>query len=347
MPRPALRQGIGSRHPLIRRRNCRQGGVAPGRGWASVRRSCLPAAIPHNRVSTKTPGAKENKMNLSARPSRRAIAITTATATALALAFCRRARHSPRHPRPSATTATTTRSRSSRSACRPTVSTSTWRHSRRSPTRTAATAPPVPPGYDASVDYVVETLDAAGWQVTLETFDYFTYVGPSELEQLDADRRAVRDGRLHRHRLRDESTGNVIPVDLVLDRQPAAVTSGCEAADFAGLDFSGDERHRARPARHLQVRRQGRSTRRPPARRPSIIMNQGNTPDRVGAHRRHHADRREPRRRSASPSSAPPSPPASRSRSRARRRACSCRSRRTSRRRTSSRSCPARTTTTS
>ncbi len=38
------------------------------------------------------------------------------------------------------------------------------------------------PGYDASVDYVVETLEAAGWNVTLDTFD-FTYVGPAELEQ--------------------------------------------------------------------------------------------------------------------------------------------------------------------
>ncbi|HET6966624.1 MAG TPA: aminopeptidase, partial [Ornithinibacter sp.] len=32
------------------------------------------------------------------------------------------------------------------------------------------------PGYDASVDYVVETLEAAGWDVTLDEFPY-TFTG--------------------------------------------------------------------------------------------------------------------------------------------------------------------------
>ena len=38
-------------------------------------------------------------------------------------------------------------------------------------------------GYEASVDYVVETLEAAGWNVSIDEFD-FTYVGPSTLTQL-------------------------------------------------------------------------------------------------------------------------------------------------------------------
>ena len=41
------------------------------------------------------------------------------------------------------------------------------------------------PGYDASVDYVVELLQSAGYQVTVQPFDYvaFSQLGPSTLEQ--------------------------------------------------------------------------------------------------------------------------------------------------------------------
>ena len=43
------------------------------------------------------------------------------------------------------------------------------------------------PGYEASVSYVVDTLNAAGWQVHTEPFDYFV-PGVSELEQLTPGR---------------------------------------------------------------------------------------------------------------------------------------------------------------
>ena len=41
-------------------------------------------------------------------------------------------------------------------------------------------------GYDASVDYVVETLETAGYNPTVQTFDYlaFEVVGPSALQQI-------------------------------------------------------------------------------------------------------------------------------------------------------------------
>src|SRR5688500_10698132 len=41
------------------------------------------------------------------------------------------------------------------------------------------------PGYDASVDYVVETLEAAGYDPEVQAFDYlaFEVVGPSVLQQ--------------------------------------------------------------------------------------------------------------------------------------------------------------------
>jgi Zn-dependent M28 family amino/carboxypeptidase len=70
-------------------------------------------------------------------------------------------------------------------------------------------------GYTESVDYVVETLEAAGWNVELDEFD-FTYVAAPLLGY-------------------GEVVGSVTPVDIVtaLPRDP--VTSGCEAADFAGF----------------------------------------------------------------------------------------------------------------
>ena len=40
-------------------------------------------------------------------------------------------------------------------------------------------------GHNASVDYVVDTLEAAGWDVSLQEFDYtaFRVLGPSALQQ--------------------------------------------------------------------------------------------------------------------------------------------------------------------
>ena len=92
-------------------------------------------------------------------------------------------------------------------------------------------------GYTKSVDYVVKTLTAAGWKVSLDEFP-FTYVPPPELQQLapvSGDyETAVFTGTGY-----GEVVGNVIPVDIVtaLPRDP--VTSGCEDSDFTGLDFTG------------------------------------------------------------------------------------------------------------
>ena len=92
-------------------------------------------------------------------------------------------------------------------------------------------------GYTKSVDYVVKTLTAAGWKVSLDEFP-FTYVPPPELQQLTPVtgdyETAVFTGTGY-----GEVVGNVIPVDIVtaLPRDP--VTSGCEDSDFTGLDFTG------------------------------------------------------------------------------------------------------------
>ena len=92
------------------------------------------------------------------------------------------------------------------------------------------------PGYDASVEYVVERLTAAGYNVTLDEFPFQFFAAPI-LQQLTPVSATYATGAFTNSGVGDV-TGNVIPVDINLV-PPRASTSGCEAADFAGLDFSG------------------------------------------------------------------------------------------------------------
>jgi Zn-dependent M28 family amino/carboxypeptidase len=88
------------------------------------------------------------------------------------------------------------------------------------------------PGYEASVDYVVKTLQAAGWKVTIDEFP-FTFVGPSTLEQVTPVSAAYPTGPFTGSGPGD-LTAAVTPVDVQLTT-PNTNTSGCEAADFAGF----------------------------------------------------------------------------------------------------------------
>ena len=56
------------------------------------------------------------------------------------------------------------------------------------------------PGYTASVDYVVETMTAAGWDVERVPFTF--EVGVAEIEQLTPVNADVRDAGVHRDALR-------------------------------------------------------------------------------------------------------------------------------------------------
>ncbi|HXV58912.1 MAG TPA: M20/M25/M40 family metallo-hydrolase [Gaiellaceae bacterium] len=95
------------------------------------------------------------------------------------------------------------------------------------------------PGYDASVDYVVEKLEAAGYDVTVQDFDYLAYevVGPSALQQTAPGTvtyvEGVDFGPITQTDPGDV-TAAVTPVDLQLGLGNTS-TSGCEAADFAGF----------------------------------------------------------------------------------------------------------------
>jgi Zn-dependent M28 family amino/carboxypeptidase len=94
------------------------------------------------------------------------------------------------------------------------------------------------PGYDASVDYVVEKLEAAGWNVSIDTFDY-TFTPLPTLEQLTPVA-AVYEAGAFTATGTGTVEGNVIPVDVdTVKPVPDTLDSGCTASDFAGIDWSG------------------------------------------------------------------------------------------------------------
>ncbi len=91
-------------------------------------------------------------------------------------------------------------------------------------------------GYDDSVDYVAGLLRAAGYQVTLDPVD-ITFNFPAELRQLTPVAATYETG-VFTGSGSGTVQGRVVPVDINLTGTRAS-TSGCEAADFNGLDFSG------------------------------------------------------------------------------------------------------------
>jgi Zn-dependent M28 family amino/carboxypeptidase len=140
------------------------------------------------------------------------------------------------------------------------------------------------PGYDESVDYVVDTLEAAGYDPVVQPFDYLAYreVGPSVLQQIAPAAvtyvEGVDFGAITQTDPGDV-TANVTNVDLQLGLGNTS-TSGCEAADFAGF-----------PAGNIALLQRGTCTFELKAENAAaagavgiVIFNQGNTtaPDRNG-----------------------------------------------------------------
>jgi len=131
------------------------------------------------------------------------------------------------------------------------------------------------PGYDASVQYVVDKMTAAGYNVTLNAFP-FTYVAASTLQQIAPIAGSYETGP-YTGSGSGTVTAAVTPVDIKLDL-PRDSTSACEAADFAGFPPGNialiqrgtcpfaDKAANAQAAGASAV----------------IIFNQGNSPDREG-----------------------------------------------------------------
>jgi Zn-dependent M28 family amino/carboxypeptidase len=135
------------------------------------------------------------------------------------------------------------------------------------------------PGYDASVDYVVEKLEAAGYDPVVQEFDYLAYevVGPSALQQVAPGSvtyvEGVDFGPITQTDPGDV-TAAVTPVDLQLGLGNTS-TSGCEASDFAGF-----------PVGHIALLQRGTCTFELKAENAAaagavgiVIFNQGNTAD--------------------------------------------------------------------
>jgi Zn-dependent M28 family amino/carboxypeptidase len=99
------------------------------------------------------------------------------------------------------------------------------------------------PGYRASVDYVVEQLEAAGYTPEVQTFEFPYFQENSELIRVSPQPRTFVDGTDFLRNAFDSgtpegtATGPLFPVDLVLNPAGPAnsSSSGCEAGDFAGM----------------------------------------------------------------------------------------------------------------
>jgi Zn-dependent M28 family amino/carboxypeptidase len=132
-------------------------------------------------------------------------------------------------------------------------------------------------GYDASVDYVVETLEAAGYSPTVQTFDYlaFEVVGPSALQQIAPNAVTYVEG-VDFGPITQSDPGDVTAAVTAVDLQLGlgnTSTSGCETADFAGF-----------PAGNIALLQRGTCTFELKAENAAaagavgiVIFNQGNT----------------------------------------------------------------------
>lgn len=101
------------------------------------------------------------------------------------------------------------------------------------------------PGYDESVDYVVEQLETAGYDPVIQEFEFpFFREISSHFERVSPDPEAYAvdvDFHLMDYSGSGDTTAALVPIDIVIPPGAAASTStsGCEASDFAGLDLAG------------------------------------------------------------------------------------------------------------
>ena len=131
------------------------------------------------------------------------------------------------------------------------------------------------PGYDASVEYVADTLEAAGYDVTLNGFP-FVFVPTPTLQQLTPIVANYETGEFTGTGYGDV-TASVTAVDINL-ALPRVTSSGCEAADFVGFP-AGNIALVQRGTCNFSVKALNAEAAGASA---VIIFNQGNTPDREG-----------------------------------------------------------------
>jgi aminopeptidase Y len=89
------------------------------------------------------------------------------------------------------------------------------------------------PGYDASAAYVAELMDAAGYDVTVQEFQFQTFIelAPTLLEQVSPP----PAGPIATSIMEYSGSGDVTAAVTPLAAPPADASPGCEAGDFSGF----------------------------------------------------------------------------------------------------------------
>jgi aminopeptidase Y len=88
-------------------------------------------------------------------------------------------------------------------------------------------------GYDASVDYVIERMTAAGYDVTTQDFDYVNFfeLSPTILQQVAPGPVTGLPNVIMSY----SGSGDVTALVTALPAPPTDATPGCEPTDFAGF----------------------------------------------------------------------------------------------------------------
>jgi Zn-dependent M28 family amino/carboxypeptidase len=143
-------------------------------------------------------------------------------------------------------------------------------------------------GYNQSAAYVAQRLEAAGYDVTLQEFDFqaFVQLGPSTLEQVAPGAVPYLEGvdyDLMSQTDAGDVTGAIEGVDLALGtlawpNVPSSSTSGCDVADFAAFT-PGNIALVQRGACSFQLKAENAAD---AGAIGAIVFNQGNTPARMG-----------------------------------------------------------------
>jgi Zn-dependent M28 family amino/carboxypeptidase len=131
-------------------------------------------------------------------------------------------------------------------------------------------------GYSDSVKYVARKLKRAGYKVKLDPVD-FEFNFPATLRQLTPVQAEYETG-VFTGSGSGTVEGQVIPVDINLT-PPRASSSGCEPADFAGIDWSGPADIALIQRGTCNFGRKAMNAEQAGA-EAVIIFNQGDTPDR-------------------------------------------------------------------
>ncbi|MBD2838297.1 M28 family peptidase [Pseudomonas sp. JM0905a] len=138
------------------------------------------------------------------------------------------------------------------------------------------------PGYQASIDYVKQTLERAGYQVRVQPFPFTAYFpkGPGTLQALTpqpAEYVWEEDFTYLSQTDAGDVSAPVVPVDLSLGAGNTS-TSGCETEDFAGFP-SGAIALVQRGSCNFELKAENAAA---AGAAGVIIFNQGNTEERKG-----------------------------------------------------------------